>query len=414
MNNTWKIKKLLDVCEVFTDGDWIEKKDQSLSGIRLIQTCNIGSSIFKDREEKARYISEITFKKLRCTEIFPNDCLISRLPDPVGRSCIIPDVKEPMITVVDCTIVRFQKKIIIPKWFIYYTLSQEYQIQINRKISGATRQRISRNNLGLIDVPLPSLTEQRRIVTILDKVFSAIDEEKSNAEKNLRNVKLIFDCYLNCVLADKKWDRKIIGEVCDRVEYGSSSKSKQVGEVAVLRMGNIQNGRFIWDKLVYSDDADDNRQYFLKYNDVLFNRTNSPELVGKTAIYKGEMPAIFAGYLIRLHRKEKILDADYLCYYLNSEMAIKYGKTVVISSVNQANINGTKLKGYPIPCPPLKDQQVIVQKLDVLSAKTKKLEAIYQAKINKLEKLKKSFLHKAFSGELSEHTDVNTNSKVHA
>ncbi len=152
---------------------------------------------------------------------------------------------------------------------------------------------------------------------------------------------------------------------------------------------------------MYSDDADDNRKYLLKYNDVLFNRTNSPELVGKTAIYKGEMPAIFAGYLIRLHRKENLLDADYLNYYLNSEMAMEYGKTIVISSVNQANINGTKLKSYPIPCPPLQAQQAIVQKLDALSFETKKLEAVYQSIINNLEELKKSILQKAFSGELT-------------
>lgn len=245
------------------------------------------------------------------------------------------------------------------------------------------------------------LLEQKRIVAILDKAFFALNKAKANAEQNLKNAKELFETYLNGMLADKKWERKTIGEVCERVEYGSSKKSKKVGEIAVLRMGNIQNGRFTWDKLVYSDDADDNRQYFLKYNDVLFNRTNSLELVGKTAIYKGEMPAIFAGYLIRLHRKEDLLDADYLNYYLNSEIAMEYGKSVVISSVNQANINGAKLKNYPIPCPPLETQKIIVQKLDVLSIETKKLEAIYQAKINKLEELKKSILQKAFTGELA-------------
>src|SRR5690606_16697117 len=138
----------------------------------------------------------------------------------------------------------------------------------------------------------------------------------------------------------------------------------------------------------------------LKHNDVLFNRTNSPELVGKTAIYKSEMPAIFAGYLIRIHRKEELLDADYLNYYLNSKMAFEYGKTVVISSVNQANINGTKLKNYPIPLPSLKEQQTIVRQLDALRAETQKLEAVYQKKIADLEELKKSILQKAFKGEL--------------
>jgi type I restriction enzyme S subunit len=81
---------LADVCKVFADGDWVESKDQSPGGIRLVQTGNVGEGVFKDRGEKARYISEGTFGRLRCTEIFEGDCLISRLPDPVGRSCLLP------------------------------------------------------------------------------------------------------------------------------------------------------------------------------------------------------------------------------------------------------------------------------------------------------------------------------------
>ncbi|MBW8050329.1 MAG: type I restriction endonuclease subunit S [Cytophagales bacterium] len=245
-----------------------------------------------------------------------------------------------------------------------------------------------------------SLSEQKRIVAILDQAFTAIAKAKANAEQNLKNTKELFESYLQGVLSDKKWKKIPLSAVCERVEYGSSSKSKPEGKLPVLRMGNIQNGRFTWDNLVYSDNDEDNKKYLLKYNDVLFNRTNSPELVGKTAIYKGEMPAIFAGYLIRIHRKENLLDADYLNYYLNSEMAMDYGKTVVISSVNQANINGTKLKTYPIPISSLEEQQIIVNKLETLSTETKRLEAIYQQKIEDLEELKKSILQKAFSGEL--------------
>ena len=162
----------------------------------------------------------------------------------------------------------------------------------------------------------------------------------------------------------KGWQTKTLGDLCDDVEYGSSAKSKADGGVPVLRMGNIQDGRLDWENLVYTDDKAEIKKYLLKHNDVLFNRTNSPELVGKTAIYKSEMPAIFAGYLIRIHRKEDLLDGDYLTYFLNSELAFDYGKTVVISSVNQANINGTKLKSYPIPAPSLAEQQRIVGLLD--------------------------------------------------
>ena len=166
-------------------------------------------------------------------------------------------------------------------------------------------------------------------------------------------------------------------------------------------MGNIQDGKIDWENLAYTDDKAEIEKYLLSHNDVLFNRTNSPELVGKTAIYKSEFPAIFAGYLIRIRRKEDLLDGDYLTYFLNSQIAFEYGRTVVISSVNQANINGAKLKGYPIPAPSLSEQRLIVKKLDGLREETERLAGIYQQKLAAVEALKKSLLHQAFTGELT-------------
>ncbi|MDB4672899.1 hypothetical protein OAF36_04980, partial [Akkermansiaceae bacterium] len=96
MREDWQTVKIADICEVFTDGNWIETKDQSPEGIRLIQTGNIGTGIFKDRREKARYISEETFIALKCFEIHAGDVLISRLPEPVGRSCILEATGDRM------------------------------------------------------------------------------------------------------------------------------------------------------------------------------------------------------------------------------------------------------------------------------------------------------------------------------
>ena len=160
------------------------------------------------------------------------------------------------------------------------------------------------------------------------------------------------------------WAEKKLGDVCEKVEYGSSAKSKPEGKIPVLRMGNIQNGAIDWKDLVYTADQEEIDKYLLKHNDVLFNRTNSDEHVGKAAIYKSERPAIFAGYLIRIHRKEDLIDADFLNYYLNSHTTREYGKSVMSRSVNQANINGTKLKDYPILVPPLSEQKRIVSIVD--------------------------------------------------
>ena len=175
---------LSSLCDTFIDGDWIEAKDQSESEIRLIQTGNVGVGIFKDKGEKARYINEETFNRLNCTEVVEGDILISRLPDPVGRACIIPSGLGKTITAVDCTIIRL-KDLILPKFFIAFTNTPDYAMQIKKVLSGTTRLRVSRTNLGNIKVPLPSIEEQLRFVSIahqadksefeLSKSIDAID-----------------------------------------------------------------------------------------------------------------------------------------------------------------------------------------------------------------------------------------------
>ena len=126
--------QLEDLCSLFVDGDWIESKDQSDRGIRLIQTGNIGIGTFINKADKARYISEETFNRLKCCEVKPGDILISRLPDPIGRACVIPDSTGKMITAVDCSIVRL-KNILFSDFFIAYTQSDQYLNQIIKYIN---------------------------------------------------------------------------------------------------------------------------------------------------------------------------------------------------------------------------------------------------------------------------------------
>ena len=285
------------------------------------------------------------------------------------------------------------------EWLYYYLSREVFRVEGAARMSGAVgHKRVAKEFIESYPIPVPSVSDQQRIVGILDEAFAGT--AKANAEKNLRNARSLFESHLQSVLLSKKWKWKTLGDLCDDVDYGSSAKSKKEGKVPVLRMGNIQDGQLDWENLAYTDDKEEIKKYLLKHNDVLFNRTNSPELVGKTAIYKSEMPAIFAGYLIRIHRKEDLLDADYLTYFLNSQIAFDYGKTVVISSVNQANINGTKLKSYPIPAPSLAEQKTIVAKLNDLTEETLRLSHLYERKLAALEALKKSLLHQAFAGEL--------------
>jgi len=315
-----------------------------------------------------------------------------------GATCGSVNISEPKSWITGNAMVVRPKNGLIDMRFVEYLFRGG--IEISKAITGAAQPQITRTNLEPLEICFPkSRAEQQRIVGVLDEAFAGLATAQANAEKNLQNARALFESHLQSVLLSKRWKWKTLGDLCDGVEYGSSAKSKNEGKVPVLRMGNIQDGKLDWKNLVYSDDKDEIKKYLLDHNDVLFNRTNSPELVGKTAIYKSEMPAMFAGYLIRIHRKEDLLDADYLTYFLNSQIALDYGKTVVISSVNQANINGAKLKGYPIPAPSLAEQKQIVAKLDALATETQRLESLYQQKQAALAALKKSLLHQAFTGQ---------------
>ena len=150
--------------------------------------------------------------------------------------------------------------------------------------------------------------------------------------------------------------------VCE-LKYGTSEKSSSVGKIAVLRMGNITNvGTIDYSNLVYSSNDEDIEQYSLEKDDLLFNRTNSSEWVGKTAIYKEEQPAIYAGYLIRI--RPLLISPDYLNTVMNSCYYRDWCYDVKTDAVNQSNINAQKLSQLMIPIPPLKEQGRIVAEMD--------------------------------------------------
>jgi len=176
------IMKLSDMCIMFEDGDWIESKDQSDDGIRLLQTGNIGEGKFLEKEGKERFISRETFEKLKCKEVFSGDILISRLPEPVGRACLVPEKKQRMITAVDCTICRIDDKKIRRRYLCYYLQSANYYTQLKNSITGTTRKRISRKNLGNIEIKIPSDKKQEEVIKQLDLIVEIIDNKKKKLQ----------------------------------------------------------------------------------------------------------------------------------------------------------------------------------------------------------------------------------------
>jgi type I restriction enzyme S subunit len=196
------------------------------------------------------------------------------------------------------------------------------------------------------------------------------------------------------------WAWEKLGWMTCGVDYGTAAKSAEQGQMPVLRMGNLQGGAIDWNDLVYSDDPYENTHYALKPGDVLFNRTNSPELVGKSAIYRGERPSIFAGYLIRKNHNQNLVDSEYLNLFLNSPVAKHYGSVVKTDGVNQSNINGEKLQGYPFPYCSIREQREVVRILRDKLAIHESLLVDIDRELGRALALQQSVLQMAFSGKL--------------
>lgn len=327
--------KLSSLCSTFVDGDWIESKDQSELGIRLIQTGNVGNGFFKDKEDKSRYISEETFDNLHCTEIYPGDILVSRLPDPIGRACIIPQGLGRTITAVDCTIIRL-KDIILPDYFIAYTMTPSYVAQINEVTTGTTRRRVSRANLGNILIPCPSIAKQQQFVAIAKQA----DKSKFGDFKS-QFIEMFGDA-----------EKKPFVDVCiNKGEYGSNSPADDYdGNIRYVRITDItEEGNL--NSLVVSPRKVEEK-YMLLRDDLLFARTGNT--VGKTYLHRsGRM--IFAGYLIRYRLNNKLMLPQFAFAYTHTNQY--YDWVEKIKKVGaQPNISAAQYDSMPIPVPSMAKQ----------------------------------------------------------
>jgi len=161
--------------ELFDDGDWIEAEFLTDSGIRLIQTGNIGKGYFIEKGNK-KYISHQTFKKLKCKKVLEGDILICRLAEPAGRACLFPYINEDkVITSVDVTMFRPIKDKVNRTFLVNIFNTEKWFNEVNERCGGSTRTRIARGALGKIRIKIPKLKEQTHIATILSNMDSEIE-----------------------------------------------------------------------------------------------------------------------------------------------------------------------------------------------------------------------------------------------
>lgn len=400
---------------VITDilnGFAFKSQHYSSAGIRIIRITNVQDGFIQDK--KPVYYPLVSQKEITPFMLKDGDFLMS-LTGNVGRVAIIDASFLPAALNQRVACLRIKSEDSVRKEYIFYfCLQKQFVSDCIKSAKGSAQLNMSTEWLKEYPIPLPPLAEQQRIVDRIESLFAKLDEAKEKAQAVLdsfetRKAAILHKAFTGELTAKwreehgvrmESWEKKSVGELCISLKYGTAKKSDASGNVVVLRMGNLQQGEIDWSDLAYSNDPDDIEKYKLFPGDVLFNRTNSAALVGKTAIYRGEHPAIYAGYLIKLDYDHDKIIGDYLNYALNTLDAKKYCNSVKTDGVNQSNINAKKIGAYSFNVPSIPEQEKIVSVIQKLLSKEQQTKEAAEIVLDQIELMKKSILARAFRGEL--------------
>jgi type I restriction enzyme S subunit len=391
----WKTKKLSEVCAKITDGTHQTPRYFS-DGVIFLSSKNVTSG--KIDWVNIKYIDEKQHLEMH-KRVAPkvNDILLAKNGTTGVAAMVDRDVVFDIY--VSLALLRPLEGL-LPDYLLHFINSPLAKNQFNKRLKGIGVPNLHLEEIREVEIPLPPLPEQQRIVAILDEAFAAIAKAKANAEQNLKNAKELFESYLQGVFENKGegWEENILKDVCE-LKSGttiSPSLERTEGDVLYTKVGDMN----------------------LPDNEVEINTSsrfvNSREIKINQIIPEGAIIFPKRGGAIATNKKRKIIkptivdlntmaiipskkiDKDYFFHWFHL-----FDLNIISNGANIPQINNYSFDEVYIPYPKsLTEQQSIVQKLDALSNETKKLEAIYQQKINDLEELKKSILQKAFAGEL--------------
>lgn len=343
--------------------------------------------------------------------VSPGDVLVCKINPRINRVWTVGSLGD-YEQIASSEWIGFRSDALVPGFAKHYFSEPSFRSLLCSEVSGVggSLTRAQPRRVAKYPVPVAPLAEQNRIADQLDTLLARIQACQDRLEAIPALLKRFRQAVLGAATSgeltedwrtDKTpdWRTVQLSEVASNFSYGSAAKSSKTGEVPVLRMGNIQEGRLDWSDLVFTSDSQEITKYELRSGDVLFNRTNSPELVGKTAVYKGERPAVYAGYLIRISCSEALLP-DFLNYCLGSRHGRDYCWSVKSDGVSQSNINAKKLAAFPFRLPSLGEQAEIVRRVEALLSISDRIETRYRKARRHVLRLTPATLAKAFRGEL--------------
>ena len=402
----------------FSDGDWVESKDQDPSGsIRLLQLADVGDGHFLNKS--SRYINPEQFERLRCSEVLPGDLLIARMPDPLGRSCLTPNLGQKCITVVDVAIVRPGKNSVRADWLMHFLNSPDSRQAIAEQASGTTRKRIARGKLAKLPLPIPPLCEQKRIAEKLEALLGRVEACRARLDRVPGLLKRFRQSVLAVATSGKltdewrekngvnnEWEEVRVQDVAIQVfdgPFGSHLKTADYTStgIRVSRLENIGWMVFHGDKEAFISPAKYKTltRHTLKKDDVVFSSFISeetrvallPDSWSEKAINKSDC------YCVRVDQQR--------CHpkFLMLRLACRSTYDRLVDDVHGATrprINLGQLKNFNFSLPSLPEQEEIVRRVDALFALADRVEARLTTAQKIAERLTPATLAKAFRGDL--------------
>jgi len=445
------IEDIISDSGLFVDGDWVESKDQDPDGdVRLTQLADIGVNTFKNKSNRFMTIKKTN--DLNCTFLQKNDVLVARMPDPLGRACLFPEFDQKCVTVVDVAIIRIGKNGCNPKWLMYMINSPLIQSKIFKLQSGTTRKRISRKNLSKILFQIPPIDEQKRIVEKIEELFLEIDYIKKILENNKLQLKQYVKSLLEFTSKGKftqlwrqehehdveselsifrefknktsKIDSKLISEIHENnlklhvipktwkwvrlgflsklITKGASPKWQGIDYVddgiLFITSENVGTGQILLKKPKFLEKKfnEIQKRSILQKGDILTNIVGAS--IGRTAIYDLDDNANI-NQAVSLIRTFDEVNRKYIQHILNSQFVLDYMNLEKVD-VARANLSLQNVSDFPIPLPPLKEQEQIISKIEQGLSLIKNAENITDSILFQLDTLQGSILKQAFEGKL--------------
>lgn len=402
----------------FIDGDWIESKYIESDGIRYLTTGNVGALEYK--EQGSGFISEETFSKLNCTEVFPGDLLISRLNEPIARTCIVPDLGYRIVVAVDNVIYRPETSLYDKRFIMYQMNCSPYSENASFIARGSTMPRISRTMLGAIKLSIPPLYEQRVIATYLDEkcgeINRAIDVQKKKiALLDELKQTIITDAVTkgldsNVPMKDsgvewighvpQHWEVMRLRFVCEFRNGYTPSKANpdfwEEGTIPWYRMEDIrEKGRFLNEAKQYiTKEAVKGNGLFEAGSFILATTAT----IGEHAVLIVDSLANqqFTNLKIRKSLIQK-LARDFFFYYLF--VIDDYCKSTTRVATFPA-VNMDDLKNFGVAFPSIQEQQSIVSHIEKKVTKIDSRITKANRRIELLEELKQSIITEAVTGKI--------------